>query len=346
MAELLRDLYLEKQEMLENLTNSKLKTVGDAVKTVNDEGFGFLYNALEYIDAEIHKPLYRYFHYRDIPYIYAGGAMELASFYKSAYDVSDDVPYGSGENGTLKTVKVHLNKNTTRIAPFQYKLKLGLIDQLKSEKIGIDYMNMFEDGVLILHNKLKDKIAYEGLPGISDSYGLINNPNIAVDNASAQFSAISPIQLFSDLNSALLKAAMACDLDVRYAPDRVLIPTSLFATLSKPLAIAGVGNDVTTIGVSLYRYLKDNLARDLAGLGGSIDILPLPYLETAGANSRGRIVIYNFNKDLVRGVVGMELTRGATVIDATDGSVNTFYCAFEGELQFVYEAPIRYIDSL
>jgi len=346
MAKILKDLYLDKQRMVENLTNSALKTVGDEVKTANDEGFGFLYNALEFIDAEIHKPLYRFFHYRDIPYVYAGGAMELASFYKAAYDVDDNVPYGSGENGTLKTVKVHLNKNTTRIAPFQYKLKLDLIDNLKAEKIGIDYMSMFEDGVLLYHNKLKDKIAYEGLPGISDSYGLLNNPNITVDNASAAFSAITPLQLFSDLNTSLLNAATACDLDVRFAPDRILIPTSLFATLSKPLAIAGVGTDVATTGISLYRYLKENLARDLAGLGGYVDILPLPYLETMGANSHGRIVVYNYNKDLVRGVVGMELTRGATVIDPADGSINTFYCAFEGELQFVYEAPIRYIDSL
>lgn len=344
--DLLRDLYLNKQKELEKLTNSPFKTIGDELTTQgNDEGYGFLFNALEFIDAEIHKPMARFFHYRDLPYLYAGGAMELASFYKSYYDVNEDVPYGSGENGTLKTVKVQLQKKSTRVQPFQYKLKLGLIDQLKSEKIGIDYMNMFEEGVLLVHNKLKDQIAYNGLPGLSDSYGLINNPNIATTTSTTAFASIGAMELFNLINEALLNAAIASDLDERFAPDRVLLPTSLFVLLSKPLAIAGVGNDVATTGISLWRYLKDNLARSYATLGGDIDILPLPYLEAAGANSKGRIVIYNFNKDLVRGVVGMELTRGATVIDAADGSINTFYCAFEGEVQFVYEAPIRYIDS-
>lgn len=343
---MLRDLYLNKQREIEKLTNSPFKTVGDELTTsANDEGYGFLYNALEYIDAEIHKPMARFFHYRDLPYVYAGGAMELASFYKSFYDIDEDVPYGSGENGTLKTVKVQLAKKTTRIQPFQYKLKLGLIDQLKSEKIGIDYLNMFEEGVLLYHNKLKDQIAYNGLPGLTDSYGLINNPNIVSATSTTAFSAIGAMELFDLINTALLNASIAADLDERFAPDRVLLPTSLFLVLSKPLAIAGVGDDVATTGISLFRYLKDNLARSYATINGNLDILPLPYLEGAGANSTGRIVVYNYNKDLVRGVVGMELTRGATVIDAADGSINTFYCAFEGEVQFVYEAPIRYIDS-
>lgn len=345
MSMILKELYLNKQKEMEKLTSSPFKTVGDELANAKDDGYGFLYNALEFIDAEIHKPMARFFHYRDLPYLYAGGAMELASFYKSSYDISDDVPYGSGENGTLKTVKVQLAKKTTRIQPFQYKLKLGLIDQLKAEKIGIDYLNIFEEGVLLYHNKLKDTIAYNGLPGVNDSYGLINNPNITRTSSATAFKHIGAMELFNLINTALLNAAIASDLDERFAPDRVLLPTSLFAVLSKPLAIAGVGSDVATTGISLFRYLKDNLARSYATLGGDIDILPLPYLETAGANSKGRIVIYNFNKDLVRGVVGMELTRGATVIDAGDGSINTFYCAFEGEPQFVYEAPIRYIDS-
>lgn len=347
MAEkILRDLYLDKQAQFEKLTNSPFRTIGDELTVnTNDEGFGFLFNALEFIDAEIHKPMARFFRYRDIPELYAGGAMELASFYKSYYDVDDTIPYGSGENGTLKTVKVQLQKQTTRVQPFQYKLKLGLIDQLKSEKIGIDYMNLFEEGVLLIHNKLRDAIAYTGLPGVTGSYGLINNPNIAKDTSVTAFSSIGAMELFNLINESLLDAAIACDLDERFAPDRVLVPTSLFVVLSKPLAIAGVGDDVATTGISLFRYLKDNLARSYATLGGDIDILPLPYLEAAGANSHGRIVVYNYNKDLVRGVTGMELTRGATVIDPADGSINTFYCAFEGEVQFVYQAPIRYIDS-
>lgn len=340
--ELLRDLYLEQQKNVEKA--SVCKTLGDSSTYALDQT-PFSVSALEFIDANIHKPLYRVFHYRDLPYLYAGGAMELASFFKNHYSISKNPAYGSGQNSTLKTVAVQLEKISTRILPFEYKVKMGWINQLKADRIGMDYLGMMEDAVVLEHGLVKDKIAYEGLPGLSDSYGLINNPDIEVKTSATNWDSATPIDIFDDFNEAVLHAITESGLDDRYIPDRALIPTSQFLKFARPIAIAGSSNNTTTTGMSLINYLKENLAASYAGFGGVFDILPLPYLETAGANSTGRAVIYKYDSSLVRGVTGMELTRGATILDPTDASVNTFFCAFEGEVQFIYTAPIVYLDN-
>lgn len=342
--ELLRDLYIERQKAFEQATGN-IRTLGDSKSYVMD-ATPFTTSALEFIDATIHKPLYRAFHYRDLPYQYAGGAMELASFFKSHYSVTQNAPYSSGQNSTIKTVAVQLEKISSRIAPFEYKVKLGWINQLKADKMGMDYLGMMEDAVMLEHGLLKDQIAYFGLPGYKDSYGLINNPEISKTNFAKAWSEATPMEIFDTINQGILDAVVAADLDDRFTPDRVLVPTSQFIKLSRPIAIAGEGGNTATTGVSLLKYLKENLAAGYASLNNGIDILPLPYLETAGAANTGRIVIYRYDKDLVRGVTGMELTRGATILDATDASVNTFFCAFEGEPQFIYTAPIKYLDNI
>lgn len=342
----LRDNFLEDSKRMECLFNGGVKTIGDSVSNrVNDEGYGFLYNALEYVDTIIHKPLYNTFHMRDLPYLYAGGAMEGASFYKSSYQFDSETGFGSGANSTFTTVEAVINKQKTRIVPLQYKIKLGFIDSLKAEKIGLDFLRMLDEAVLSKHNLTKDQFAYFGIPGVDDSYGLLNNPDITKTTAETAWKNMEPVTLFEAINGKLVDIATTLNLDSRLLPDRILVPTSFFSFAAKPLAV-GTGNTSTPLAVSLLTYLHENLATNYMGLPGYIDILPLPYLETAGTGNHQRMVFYRYSEEVVRGVTGMELTRGATIPSGTDASLNTFFVAFEGEPQFIRTVGMLYYDNV
>ena len=151
---------------------------------------------------------------------------------------------------------------------------------------------------------------------------------------------MTPVTLFEAINGKLVDIATTLNLDSRLLPDRILVPTSFFSFAAKPISVGD-----TPLAVSLLTYLHENLATNYMGLPGYIDILPLPYLETAGADNHQRMVFYRYSEEVVRGVTGMELTRGATIPSGTDASLNTFFVAFEGEPQFIRTVGMLYYDN-
>lgn len=346
MMKNLREQYLETQAKIEQMANRNSMTfIGDSATAQNDEGFGYLYNALEFIDSKLHEPMYKFFWYQVLPFKYVGGALELASFYKTNYSVSEINPIASGSNNIITTVKAQLEKFSNRVMATSYILELGLIDQMKADKIGFDVMAQFEKGIYLRYNKYLDVVTHTGLPGVTDSYGLTNNPDVATTSASTAWASQDAVSLFDAINTIIIARIIACEYDEKFVPNRILVPLTLFSKLAQPMAIVGTNDATATTGVSLLEYLKKNLASNYAGYDGGVDIFPNRYLASAGTNSSGRMVIYRYDEDLVRGIIGMELTRGATVFDTNSQSTKTTYTAFIGEPQFIYTAPIAYYDN-
>lgn len=339
-----RDDFLREQKLIEQMANPNHRTfIGDSSQ-INDD-LGFLSNALEFIDTRVYRPLANFFWYRDLPYKMAGGAIEYASYYKKNYTYDETTPLASGQNNVLVTVGVGYQKVTTRVSPFSLILKIGLIDSMKADKMALDIYQDLDDGVLFKWNTLMDSISFFGLPGLSNSYGLFNNPNVKVTaEATNKWDVIDGVTLFENISERLLDIITASAYDARFVPNRILVPMALFTKLASPLQIAGGGVTATT-GISLFQYMKDNLVFNFAGYDGTVDIFANPYLASIGTNSTGRIVIYRYDEELVRGVMGMELTRGATLFDPSSVSYKTTFVSFVGEPQFVYTAPIQYYDN-
>ena len=339
-----REDFLREQKQIETMVNPNHRNfIGDSSQ-INDD-LGFLSNALEFIDTRVYRPLANFFWYRDLPYKMAGGAIEYASYYKKNYTYDETTPLASGQNNVLVTVGVGYEKITTRVSPFSLILKIGLIDSMKADKMALDIYQDLDDGVLFKWNTLMDSISFFGLPGISDSYGLFNNPNItATVETSTAWASQDGVTFFNNISTILLDSISKSAYDARFVPNRMLVPMSLFTKLASPLQVAGAGVTATT-GISLFQYLKENLVFNFAGYDGSVDIFANPYLASIGTNSTGRIVIYRYDEELVRGIMGMELTRGATLFDPSSVSYKTTFVSFVGEPQFVYTAPIRYYDN-
>lgn len=338
-----RDDFLKEQKLLESYSNPNHRTfIGDS--QVNDD-LGFLSNALEFIDTRVYRPLANFFWYRDLPYKMAGGAVEYASYYKKNYTYDETTPYASGQNNVLVTVGVGYQKITTRVSPFSLILKVGLIDSMKADKMALDIYQDLDDGILFKWNTLMDSITFFGLPGLSDSYGLFNNTNVKTTaETGTKWNVMGGVDMFNAISARFLDIIAESGYDAKAVPNRLLVPMAVFTQLASPLQIASGGVTATT-GISLFQYLKENLVFNFAGYDGSVDIFANPYLATIGTNSTGRMVIYRYDEDIVRGIMGMELTRGATLFDPSSVSYKTTFVSFVGEPQFVYLAPIQYYDN-
>jgi hypothetical protein len=339
-----RDEFLKEQRQLELNVNPNRRTfIGDSV--VNDD-YGFFSNALEFIDTRVHKPLANFFWYRDLPYKMAGGAVEYASFYKTNYSYDEQSPIASGQNNVLLTVNVQYQKTTTRVSAFSLILKVGLVDSMKADKMALNIYQDLDDGVLMKWNTMMDSISFFGLPGLADSYGLFNNPNVYVKaETSTAWASQDGVTFFNNISALLLKAISDSAYDARFTPNRILVPMALFTQLAAPLTVVGSGSATATTGISLFNYIKQNLAFNFAGYDGGVDIFANPYLASIGTNNTGRIVIYRYDEELVRGIMGMELTRGATLFDPSSVAYKTTFVSFVGEPQFVYIKPIIYYDN-
>lgn len=342
-----REDFLKAQANIEKMTNGGLTFIGDSAtaKYAQDEALGFLYNALEYIDPVVHKPLVNFFWYRDLPYVIGGGALEFSSFFKSNYSFDEQTPIASGSNNVLITVGSQYEKITTRVMPFSLILKVGYIDLMKADKMALNIFGDLEEGVQKRYNTLLDNISFFGLPGFNDSKGLFNLvPGYKKVEATTAWASQTGVEFFNNLNDIILEVVKNVEYDESKIPNRVLVPTALFTKLAAPLQIAS-GAVTATTGISLIEYLKKNLASNYAGFGGTIDILPNPYLAAIGDNSTGRIVIYRFDEDVVRGVMGMELTRGATLFDPNSQAYKTSFVTFIGEPQVIYPSAIAFYDN-
>ena len=343
---LVRDEFIRQQSNIEKKYGRGNYLSRDG-EFVNDADFGFLANALEYIDSVIHRPVYEFQWYRALPYIMVGGAKEYASFYKTNYSISSDSGIASGSNNVLITAKAQFQKETTRVFPFSYVLEVGYIDEMKAKEIGYDIMNEYDQGINLQHNKMMDSITFFGLPNVDDSYGLINIPEDIVTPkvSDKKWEDMTATELFDEVTKPILDIVAETEYSRELLPDRVAIPLPLFSKLARPMAVAGEGGASFTTGVSLYDYLVKNLPNAYAGYGTTLSILPFRYLANAGTNGTGRIVIYRYSESVMRGVMGMPLTRGATLPDNARQATLTSYVAFVGEPQLIRPSAIRYIDN-
>lgn len=346
MAKTLRQVFLEEQKQIEKLSNPNGVSFLESDGLIKDSDLGFLANSLESIDPIIHRPLYKFFAFRDLPFRYVGGAKELASYYKTNYSLSDRNPIASGQNNVVLTIDTQLEKYSTRISAFSYILKIGMINSLKAQEIGYDIYGEFDNAVGLQHAKMVDQIAFFGLPNVSESYGLFNHPDIPQKTSDKAWEEYTASELFDEVNTLLLDVIARSEFDDTMIPDRILVPLNLFGKLAAPMSVAGQGGATATTGTSLYNYLRENLAGNLAGYGaGGLSILPNKYLAAAGENNTGRIFIYRYNEEAARGIMGMELTRGATVYDPHDLAYKTTYVSFVGEPQIIKPVTMQYLDN-
>jgi hypothetical protein len=333
-----RQIFVESQRELELQNNPNPNTR----YLVKDSAEGqFLAHALEKIDATLYKPLYQFFWYQDMPIMYGGGALENASFFKMNFDLQDlNTLQASGNANAFKLVNMQIQKQTTRVNPFGWVIQLGYLDQLKYGQIGFDILSIFDEGVRKQYNAVLDEVAFFGLPGVSDSYGLFNNPAVTVSADGRYWDNYSPVSLFEYINQKIISMIVDMEYDPRLVPNHIATPLEFFANLAKLVSVGG-----TPVAKTLKQYLEESLAVSFAQYDAQPKFFANKWLKGLGTYGLDRMVIYRYDQEVVRMPLPMEVTRGATMFNPSAMATQAPYVCFVGEPQFVYLTAIRYVDN-
>lgn len=341
-----KDAFVQSQKAFENL--GRVYEPGSSKLVKDADSSLFLSNALERIDPIIHKPLTRFYWQDAMPILYGGGALEFASFFRvnyNAYDANKNVT--SGNNNIITEVKATIQKFQTVVKPYAWSIEIGWIDEMKLRQVNADMPRQLDEGVRLYYNQKLDDVAFTGFvnEGQSNAYGLINNPNVPAMTASATFDNLTPAQIVAAINGLLASIAQNTEYNSMYKINHILVPPSLYTILAQPMTIGAAATGVGVFANTLEYFKANNYVKMLFGTD-DIMILPIPYLEKAGADSSRRIVAYCYDEACIRMPLPMDLTRGATMFDPGAMAYKTVFVTFIGHPQFVYLKTIGYLDKV
>lgn len=341
-----KEAFRKSQDILEGMSFAQV--VPGTNKLVKDSDSSlFLSNALEKIDPVIHKPLSRFYWQDAMPVMYGGGALEFSSFFRVNYNAQDtNKNVASGNANIITEVKATIQKFQTVVKPYAWSIETGWIDEMKLRQVNSSILQQIEEGVRLYYNQKLDDVAFFGFvnEGQANAYGLLNNPNVPAMTADDTFENLSPSEIVSAMNELLAAISLNTEYNQNYRVNHILLPASVYTILAQPMTI-GAANGVAVFANVLEYFKANNYIKMLFG-SDDLVILPLPYLETAGAGQTKRMVAYCYDEACVRMPLPMDLTRGATMFDVGAMAYKTVYVTFVGHPQFVYAKTVGYLDNI
>jgi len=326
----------------------RARTMDSALQTFDratiDSAGAFLIGELERLDQEIHGPLAAFTWSRDIDLREdVTIADDFSSFTRTEFSAPD---------GTSTSKKSWIGKTTTAITgtgvdnakiatpltPWGQELGWSLYELAAAMQVG---RPVDADKLTALNFKFNfdvDEQVYVGDTGLGQT-GLVNNAAVTPTNVvngatgSPLWSSKTPDETLADVNT-ILNAAWAAS-GYAYVPSRLLVPpTSLAKLVSAKVSSAG--------NISILNYLKEN-SLAMTVNGSPLEIVPVKWLETAGAGGTRRMVAYRKERDKVRfPMVPMQRTpmqfRGVHQL--------TTYYARLGAIEMPYPETVAYADGM
>jgi hypothetical protein len=364
-----RQVFLERQEQLERMNGIQSTLIKDFARQTNffkDGAEGqFPVDAFQILDLTINLPLNKFWAQELVPIRYGGGASESIAYFRQNVALSEGRLAG-GNTNEIPLVGITDEKIVGPIYAIKLGILLGAVDLMKAETINYDLLERHEMALRTSYWREIEQFAFVGNLGIagittsSDAFkgGLLNQPTALVG-----YEALTDAQWttydVNDFVGMFVGAVAQMKQDLRFNrdffPNKVLVPPTLMTAMQNAALVgelaAGTGAGVAT---SIFEYIRQEVRNRL-----SIDVVfeELPYLdagaaatqgffvEQAGANSTGRVVIYRQDEKVIKLPITMALTGGAALPSPTEDGIRKNYVAFAGPLLVVYPETIYYIDN-
>ncbi len=299
----------------------------------------FFVGELERLDPTLHEPLASVTWGRDIDVREdVGPGDDLSSFTRSAFgSVGGTTPSGinwiGDESTSIPRATVDIDKVAQPLREVGYNLSYTLRELEKSMRLGRPVDQQKLAAIQLKYQMDIDQMVYVGDSNtFTGAQGLVNGTGIAVDNASAVWASGSAAQMQSDILDGQQKAWQASGYAV--CPNRILLPPSQYALLNITNSTAGTQSVMT--------YIKQNNPYTQS-TGQELEILPVKWLDDAGAEGRSRAVFYTKDVNFVRYPL-VPLQRSQ--ITPQDLWLRTTYWSLLGQVEFVYPETIHYKDGI
>jgi hypothetical protein len=367
----IRQAFKNAQASLEgktDLTDSYIKDTQyfNDSKFFTDASSAGLYpiDAFQVLDLTINLPLNKFWAQELVPMRMGGGAVESFAFFRANIGVAN-ARLAGGNTNSVPLVSISDEKVVVPIYPVRLGILLGDVDMMKSEQVNYGILDRHESALRTSYWKEIELFAMEGNVNIGDITtstdnfhpGLLNIPvtgeGIYYKADTTQWSAHTT----KTWTALLVEAVATMKKNLRYQRDyfanRIALPPSVWTLMQEP-AVIGSGTEQSSVVVSILEYVQKQIK---SRLQVDVEFIELPYLdagakdddgffvESSGANSLGRIVIWRKDEKVAKLPIAMPLTGGAALPSPTEAGIRKNYLAFVGPLALVYPESFGYIDA-
>jgi hypothetical protein len=307
-------------------------------------GMAFLEGELEKRDPKVREPLTSVTWPRDIVAETGGGWVDFTSTMNVEYATSgpNDQSIVGGATDVINLVQANVNKDIFKVVTWAMGMKIPFVDSQKYQTIGRSIDSILDRGIRLNYNKSVDQLVYRGFASAGFS-GIMNDANIVSSVApvgaagSTEWESKTVDEILWDINKALTEAWAASEYDESAIANHILLPPNKYAYL--------VSTRIGTSGdESILSYVqKNNMAKNQ---GKDLFIGPSRWCSGAGTGSTDRMIVYCNDKDKLYFDLPVPLQRAMTQPVALQFAYVTIYAAQMGQVKFLYNQPVRYVDGI
>jgi hypothetical protein len=181
-----------------------------------------------------------------------------------------------------------------------------------------------------------DENAYVGFARYGTT-GLVNNPDVTVTNAAKTFSAATPDEILSIVNTAILDAWEAAGYDLDAVPNHIIMPYEQYNYIATTRVSNLAEKTILTF------LLDNNVAKQN---GADLFIGATAWCKGAGTSNADRMVVYCNKERYIAMDELVPLTRAMTTPNAERFSYDTAYAGNVSEVETFYTETIVYVDGI
>ncbi len=274
--------------------------IGDT--KVHDANFAFLTTTLAKLHKELHEPKYFVTWNKDIDADLGGGFVDYVEYYTVDWSgLVDEFRSIIGNNANyIPRINAALSQNRAQVFTFEVAYDLRFIDLEKMKQLTLQksIQEIYENIIVAEWDLFVQRVAYQGSNAnglfTSDSKCLITTiDNSATVGSGKGFDGMTDSQIVAWFNGVFETYLEGSDMNIALLPDTFLVPTFVSRQLSERFSALYTS--------SLRAFLVEHNMGTAESDGKlKVRIEGRPGLNTAGANSKGRIVAYRKDKQFVR----------------------------------------------
>ena len=302
-------------------------------------GQAFLTSELERRDTLVRTPLTSFTYSRDIPVRVGGGWAEFVSAMNVGYGLtggSGEGMIGSGSADGIPMVQADFGKDLWKTHAIYAGTRVFWIDMQKGNLTGRNIDTLLRDGLRMAYDKHMDENVYAGFAKYGTT-GLINNPDVAITNATKTWATATPDEILEMVNNAILATWARAAYDLDAIPNHIVLPYEQYNYIAT--------TKVTNLAEkTILTFLEENNVATKNG--GDLFIGATIWCKGAGTGSTDRMVVYSNKERYIAIDELVPLTRAMTTPNAERFSYDTAYAGNVSETEVFYPETITYTDGI
>lgn len=302
-------------------------------------GQAFLTSELEKRDTLVRTPLTSFTYSRDIPVRVGGGWAEFVSAMNVGYGLtggSGEGMIGSGSADGIPMVQADFGKDLWKTHAIYAGTRVFWIDMQKGNMTGRNIDTLLRDGLRMAYDKHMDENVYAGFAKYGTT-GLINNPDVAITNATKTWATATPDEILEMVNNAILATWARAAYDLDAIPNHIVLPYEQYNYIAT--------TKVTNLAEkTILTFLEENNVATKNG--GDLFIGATIWCKGAGTGSTDRMVVYSNKERYIAIDELVPLTRAMTTPNAERFSYDTAYAGNVSETEVFYPETITYTDGI